>query len=989
MNALRSHLESARWLDQLPAAIEVRGWIFRSAGAPLTGVALRRAGQIVARAPLEPRPDVGAAFPTEPGAARAGFHLCAPWPDLVTPVELVAESTDGAPVVWRTLEPAALPGRGPVLGDFAAWRNARPRPPRRDTAVGARFSILLPVYNPPAALLEACVASILTQEYPHWELCVVDDASTAPHVGPALTAVAARDPRVRLLPRTRNGGISRATRDALAAARGDFVVFVDHDDLLRPWALAEFAHALRGDATLDALYSDEEIISVEGAPVLPYLKPAWSPEFLRGVMYVGHLLAVRTDLAQRLGGPDPAFDGVQDFEFMLRVGEATQRIGHVPEILYSWRQSSASSALQGNAKGDMDARQLAAVQAHLARTGDPRHATALHGHRVRLTAAIAAEQRSLAVRPGPDVIDRLLAAARASDAPLLVVADPADPAPAADLLALANRPDSGVVAPVLVGPDGAVRAAGLTFHAGSAVPLMRGFASQQDGYNGTLRCNREVAAVPPRGGAVRRELVLRHAQAGQTWLEFLAAVRAAGFFHRVCASASCVIAEEIAPLSDRADDRDDFYPTACATDSADYRLAAAPPPIVLHLDAPTEWRTSEPGLIVRGWAHAGGVTLAGVRLRAGAMQVDGVVGLPRPDVLAAVSDSPRTGDSGFEVRIRLPAGHHPLTLEFRRATGAWEPVFTTKLTIPRRVWPEWMRPGRTAERLAFQFPAHPTHAPHTVAPERFPRLAATDLPRLALVTPAFNAGRHLRETITSVLAQSDGVDYVVQDGGSRDGTAEILREFAPRLHAAISAPDAGQTDAIARGFARTTGAPTDLMAWINADDLYLPGALAFVRTYFARHPEVDVLYGHRVLIDEGSREVGRWFLPPHDPHVLRLNDFVPQETLFWRRRVWDQVGGVDPSFQFAMDWDLLLRFQAAGARIVRVPYFLGCFRLHAAQKTSQQLRTRGQAEIDALRMRTWGRKISADELLKDARLRSYLRHSARLQWLWSWGWRGR
>ena len=241
----------------------------------------------------------------------------------------------------------------------------------------------------------------------------------------------------------------------------------------------------------------------------------------------------------------------------------------------------------------------------------------------------------------------------------------------------------------------------------------------------------------------------------------------------------------------------------------------------------------------------------------------------------------------------------------------------------------------------------------------------------------------------SVITQGDGVDYVVQDGGSRDGTVEILREHAPRLHAAISAPDAGQADAIARGFARTTGAPADLMAWINADDLYLPGALSFVRAYFARHPEVDVLYGHRVLIDEGSREVGRWFLPPHDPHVLRLNDFVPQETLFWRRRVWDQVGGVDPSLQFAMDWDLLLRFQAAGARIVRVPYFLGCFRLHAAQKTSQQLRTRGQAEIEALRVRTWGRPVSEQDLLGDPRLRSYLRHSAWLKWLWSWGWRGR
>ena len=102
------------------------------------------------------------------------------------------------------------------------------------------------------------------------------------------------------------------------------------------------------------------------------------------------------------------------------------------------------------------------------------------------------------------------------------------------------------------------------------------------------------------------------------------------------------------------------------------------------------------------------------------------------------------------------------------------------------------------------------------------------------------------------------------------------------------------------------------MAWINSDDFYLPGALAFVADYFAWHPDVDVLYGHRVLVDEQSREIGRWFLPKHDPEVLRLNDFVPQETLFWRRRIWDRVGGIDPSYKFALDWDLLLRFQAAG-----------------------------------------------------------------------------
>ncbi|MDB6116021.1 MAG: hyaD 2, partial [Lacunisphaera sp.] len=226
-----------------------------------------------------------------------------------------------------------------------------------------------------------------------------------------------------------------------------------------------------------------------------------------------------------------------------------------------------------------------------------------------------------------------------------------------------------------------------------------------------------------------------------------------------------------------------------------------------------------------------------------------------------------------------------------------------------------------------------------------------------------------------------------QDGSSTDGSPEIIREYAPRLHAGLSAPDGGQADAISRGFALTRGGPDDVMAWINSDDFYLPGALAFVADYFARHPEVDAIYGHRVVVDEKSREVARWFLPRHDRAVLRLNDFIPQETLFWRRRLWDRAGGLDTSFKFAMDWDLLLRFQNAGARIVRVPYFLACFRVHAAQKTSAVMHDAGTREINLLRARANGREIPPAELETNPRLLGYLRRSAFIEWLWRHGFR--
>ena len=99
------------------------------------------------------------------------------------------------------------------------------------------------------------------------------------------------------------------------------------------------------------------------------------------------------------------------------------------------------------------------------------------------------------------------------------------------------------------------------------------------------------------------------------------------------------------------------------------------------------------------------------------------------------------------------------------------------------------------------------------------------------------------------------------------------------------------------------------MAWFNSDDLVAPRALRFVAGYFATHPDVDVVYGHRIIIDDADREIGRWIMPRHEPDSIEWIDYVPQETLFWRKRAWDLAGGIDPSFQFALDWDLLARFQ--------------------------------------------------------------------------------
>ena len=136
--------------------------------------------------------------------------------------------------------------------------------------------------------------------------------------------------------------------------------------------------------------------------------------------------------------------------------------------------------------------------------------------------------------------------------------------------------------------------------------------------------------------------------------------------------------------------------------------------------------------------------------------------------------------------------------------------------------------------------------------------------------------------------------------------------------------------------------------------------------YFNRHPDVDVVYGHRILIDADDQEVGRWVLPAHDGAALTWADYIPQETLFWRRSIWNKAGGqIDESFQFAMDWDLLLRFKKAGARFKRLPRFLGKFRVHQAQKTSSAINERGLQEMQRLHFESHGYQPSWETVNKN------------------------
>lgn len=284
------------------------------------------------------------------------------------------------------------------------------------------------------------------------------------------------------------------------------------------------------------------------------------------------------------------------------------------------------------------------------------------------------------------------------------------------------------------------------------------------------------------------------------------------------------------------------------------------------------------------------------------------------------------------------------------------------------------------EKVFYQYAPKPLHIPNRY--RKTSTFASSSPPLVSIVTPSFNHGQFLERTIQSVLKQNyPNLEYIVQDGGSTDGTAQILEKYRTQCKHCESRPDGGQANAINLGFQRASG---EIMAWLNSDDLLLPGTVAYVVEFFAAHPEVDAVYGHRINIDEDDQEIGRWLMPRHDDDLLRWADYIPQETLFWRRRVWDKAGGaLDESFHFALDWDLLLRFQALGAKFARLPRFLGAFRVHAAQKTQADIDGIGQEEMHRLRLRSHGRAVTWMDV--KVHTRSYLFRSTWLRWRHRWG----
>jgi GT2 family glycosyltransferase len=292
-------------------------------------------------------------------------------------VQIPADSTALTLGVTSVHAPDASPLRraiflDPTIIDPNASHDTAPRAADHPTAALPRadhplISVLVPVHDPPLHMLEEAIASVHAQTFPNWELCLVDDGSTRPEIIAALTHHAGADPRIHLSRHDDAQGISAATNAALEIATGQYIALLDHDDTLTPDALQHVADQIAAQPELDMIYTDEDVVADDGS-FKRHIKPGWSPEHMSAAMYTCHLAVFRRSLVGELGGFDSRFDGCQDYDFVLRLMERTDRIAHIPRILYHWRAHAISTA-GGDAKPFAYLAQPGAIGAHLERTG--------------------------------------------------------------------------------------------------------------------------------------------------------------------------------------------------------------------------------------------------------------------------------------------------------------------------------------------------------------------------------------------------------------------------------------------------------------------------------------------------------------------------------------------------------------------------------------------------------------------------------------------
>ena len=303
-----------------------------------------------------------------------------PW--LHRPMHAMAVKASGHPVASKLIQ-AVLEEHYLTAYEYDSWILANDTLSEADRTAIARhiagmptpptISVVMPVYNTDEGFLRQAIQSVRAQLYPHWELCIADDASPGEATWAALQAAAALDPRIKLMRRRTNGHISAASNSALELATGDYVALMDHDDLLSERALYEVAAELESHPDAQLIYSDEDKMDEQNRRFDPHFKTGWNPELLLGQNLVGHLCTVRRDILREVGSFREGFEGSQDYDLALRLAERLDpaHIRHLPVVLYHWRQRTRAQSFSELELARCAAAARRAVSEHLHRTGDP------------------------------------------------------------------------------------------------------------------------------------------------------------------------------------------------------------------------------------------------------------------------------------------------------------------------------------------------------------------------------------------------------------------------------------------------------------------------------------------------------------------------------------------------------------------------------------------------------------------------------------------
>jgi glycosyltransferase involved in cell wall biosynthesis len=251
-------------------------------------------------------------------------------------------------------------------------------------------------------------------------------------------------------------------------------------------------------------------------------------------------------------------------------------------------------------------------------------------------------------------------------------------------------------------------------------------------------------------------------------------------------------------------------------------------------------------------------------------------------------------------------------------------------------------------------------------------------PKISVIVPSYNQERFIEATLRSILDQNyPNLELIVIDGGSKDASVDIIRKYQDRIAYWVSEPDGGQTRGLIKGFNRSTG---DIQCWINSDDLLRPGSLREVGEYFLKHPGADMVYGDTLWIDgRGEPIAPRREIPFNRALWMYTYNYIPGMSAFWRKPIYDRVGGLNPEFDLSMDADLWIRFAAAGARIKHLRRLWSCMRFYAEQKNTR-LRDKTYLEDLRIRERYWGTARPALYSLKRR-----LAMAVRTLWRIAWG----